>query len=213
MKYLYSIIIALLIVIGFLVFRPKQVDPTISILRQQTIKDSLRIESLIKGVDSLDSVIYQNEKKVAELTISNANLAIKYNKERYKLKGLSQSDAIESFVSQTGGRLDSIYSIPRMNLLYALEIFVDAQELTLVNRNLNSIVMTQDSIIADQGEQVIGLREAYAILNNSLELHKSALSLQEQENSRLEKKLKRKKITQTITTVIAGAGLIYFVVR
>jgi len=215
MKYInYLIIAALLITIGFLIFKPKPVDPMLSILRQQTVSDSLRIKSLIKGVDSLDGQIYQYKEKVSKLTICNAQLANKYNKEREKLKGLSQSDAIELFVNQTGGRIaDSIYSIPRMNLLNALEIFIDAEEQTMVNRNLNKIISVQDSIITDQGIQVITLRDVSNILTNDLELYKSALSLQNDKTNKLEKKLKRKKITQTITTIVAGAGLIYFVVR
>ena len=214
MKYLYIVIAALLIVIGFLVFKPKPVDPMISVLRQQTITDSLRIESLNKVVDSLDGEIYQNKEKVRKLEICNAQLTNKYNKEREKLKGLSQSEAIELFVSQTGGRIaDSIYSIPRMNLLNALEIFITAEEMTLVNRNLKGIILVQDSTINYQAVQVITLKEACSLLTNSLELHKSALYLQNDKVEKLEKKMKRQKIKQTITTIIAGAGIVYFVVR
>lgn len=214
MKYLYLIIIAFLTgLASFFYFRPVPVDPVISILRQQAVYDSIRVQRASERVDSLSKVIYQKDENIRLLKDKNALITKKYQEERNKLSLLSQDEAIDIFAIKTGGRLDSIYSIPRMNLLTALEIFITAEEETLLNGNLNEIIKTQDSTINLQRVQVMTLKDMNNTLLNSLELHKSAINEMTVENKSLNKKIRVWKIKQTAAVAIVGAGILYVLLR
>lgn len=216
-KDLIYIGIVFLILIGMFIFWPKNrissilEDPTLVLLRQQTIKDSLEIVQLNKVKDSLKVIIKDKEVYIASLKQNITKIEYKYDTQKQKLSKLSTPEMLDSFIEQTGGRVDSIYSLPRMNLLNALEIFITAEKLSEIASVQSNIISSQDSTIKLQRLQVYTMEETDKILINSLDLHKTTVGLQAKKIIALERSLKKKTNINRIlvvTTAVTSALLI-----
>ena len=211
-KDLIYIGIVFLILIGIFILWPKKPivqDPTLVLLRQQTIKDSLEIVQLNKVKDSLKVIIKDKEVYIASLKQNITKIEYKYDVQKQKLNKLSTPEMLDSFILQTGGKVDSIYSLPRMNLLNALEIFITAEKLSEISGVQSNIISSQDSTIKLQKLQVYTMEESNKILINSLDLHKTTVGLQAKKIIALEKSLKRKTninriliVTTAVTTTL-----------
>lgn len=205
--YIYIAIIIAILIGGYTMWpKPQQTDPLIELLNQQHKTDSLRIISLLDSVSHAQGIIAQNNKEIAVLKREKAKISDKYSKEREKLSKLSSGEMIEVFVDETGGRVDSIYSIPRMNLINALDIFLCAEQEHETNGILEQIITKQDTTIYLQRKQVTELLEANDIALKSIELHRKTIQLQADKLIKLEKKHKRSETAKKIlgaTTIVA----------
>lgn len=218
----YLIIILALVLILVVIYviwpKPKPVKPNTDAINNNTLvldlqhkQDSIKLISLQKISDSLKIQIKDKEREITSLKNNVSNITQKYYSERNKLKKLSSPALMEDFISQTGGKVDSIYSIPRMNLLNALEIFLIAEENTIIVKNQQEIILNQDSLINFQSVRQRILEESNEILMNSLDSHRAMLKLQGEDilqlNKDLDKKQKWNKFL-TITTIASTAVVI-----
>lgn len=215
-KDLIYIGIVFLILIGIFILWPKKPviqDPTLVLLRQQTVRDSLEIVQLNKVKDSLKVIIKDKEVYIASLKQNITKIEYKYDIQKQKLNKLSTPEMLDSFITQTGGKVDSIYSLPRMNLLNALEIFITAERLSEVSTVQTNIIGSQDSTIKLQRLQIYTMEETNKILTNSLDLHKTTVGLQAQKIIALEKSLKRKTNINRILVVTTAVATTLLIIK
>lgn len=211
-----AILVSMLILVHLL--WPKQPidnqnDVQNAVLQERIYQDSIKIQNILQVNDSLEKEIVRNQVVIADLNKNIKNIEKKYHTQKKELDKLSDSELLDQFVDLTGGRLDSLYSLPRMNLLNALTIFVERNEFSDINLELRRIVSNQEEIIDLKDNQLENVLNVTEILNQNIDNYKLILQNQIEKENKLVKELKRKDTANKILLGTNAATLLLLLLK
>lgn len=202
-----AVLLLMLILIYLLPKQPidNQNDVQNAVLQERIYQDSIKIQNILQVNDSLEQEVVRNQVVIADLNKNIKNIEKKYHIQKKELDKLSDSELLDQFVDLTGGRLDSLYSLPRMNLLNALTISVERDEFSDINLELRRIVSNQAEIIDLKDNQLENVLSVTEILNQNIDNYKLILQNQIEKENKLLKKLKRK---DTANKILLGTNAV-----